>query len=98
MGAGKWGRASVGREKAISLCTSKPPRILAVQMCPRLGWPHAWHRFLSSVPSSLNLRPFSIRCHRLRTEETCAARSKAHQELFILRDAFRNAPSAQEVA
>ena len=39
-------------------------------MWPRLGWPQAWHRFLNSCPSSRSLRPFSIRCHLLRTDET----------------------------
>ena len=52
--------------------TCGPPRILARQMWPRLGSPHAWQRFLRLDPSSRSLRPFSIRCHRLRTEETCA--------------------------
>ena len=50
--------------------TCGPPRIFAVQMCPRFGWQHAWHRFLNSCPSSRSLRPFSIRCHLFLTDET----------------------------
>eukprot|EP00967_Tisochrysis_lutea_P042257 scaffold50837_cov24-Tisochrysis_lutea.AAC.1 len=43
---------------------------LAVQTWPRFGWPHRWHLFFDSCPASRSLRPFSIRCHRLRTDET----------------------------
>mmetsp|Transcript_29237 Transcript_29237/g.80048 ORF Transcript_29237/g.80048 Transcript_29237/m.80048 type:complete len:203 (-) Transcript_29237:120-728(-) len=42
----------------------------ARQTCPRLGSPHCWQRFLDSMPFIRSLRPFSILCHRFRTDET----------------------------
>lgn len=42
----------------------------AMHTWPRLGSPHCWQRFLDACPQIRSLRPFSIRCQRLRTDET----------------------------
>ena len=57
---------------AIAASSPLSPRFfsLAMHTCPRFGFPHCWHRFLLSWPASRRRRPLSIRCHRLRTEDT----------------------------
>ena len=57
---------------AIAASSPPSPRFfnLAMHTCPRFGFPHCWQRFLLSWPASRRRRPLSIRCHRLRTEET----------------------------
>ena len=46
------------------------PLSLARQTWPRRGSPQAWQRFLDSTPDSRSLRPFSMRCQRLRMDGT----------------------------
>ena len=72
-----WPRPAAATASALARWSS-----FARQTCPRFGAPQRWHRFLNACPASRSLRPFSIRCQRLRTDETdrpAAARARSGQ-------------------